>query len=133
MDDPAIVGYDKGVIAFRLVEEPHGVTVQVLGPALRTFGDFVNHDLFGREGVEQQLETARAVLAGTYTEGRRDGVERPATTYERGHNAHHVSITPTRTVITFDGSGRRSEAPTSDYIAFLEELLRYADEVERIR
>ena len=116
------------MIDFRLVEEPHGVTVEVLDPDLATFADFVNYDLFGREGVEQQLEAARAVLAGTYTEGRREGVVRPATSYERGHNAHHVSITPATTVISFDGTGRRSEAPTTDYVAFLEALLRYADE-----
>jgi hypothetical protein len=114
------------LIRFRL--SPQGdAAVEVLDPKLQTFADFVNYDLFGRRGVEDQLRIAGAVLDGTYTETF-EGVERRLDAYERNHNAHRIVITPSTTTISQEEWGRSAEVPTPEYVAFLEELLRHADD-----
>ena len=118
------------MIDFRLTRDGAYADVVALDEHYKLFADFVNDDLFGREGVERQLEITRAVLAGTFAERHGDGTTESRSRYEREYNLFHIAIGPSKTTISLNFRDESAEVATSEYAAFLEELLSVSDDDE---
>jgi hypothetical protein len=107
-----LVGYDAGVIAFRLENVGDGeYRVEATDEPSEPFASFVNGDLFGTPGVEAMLERARRVRAGD---------EQP---FDEVRNAHEVTVT--RETVTLENvyTGTSARCATDDFVAFLAGIL----------
>lgn len=113
------------MIPFRLRVEGAYAEVEVLDDRYLAFEEFL-HGVFGREGLEEQAQIARAVAAGTYTEPR-GGSECPCDTYECNLNYHHIVVTPSTVMVERLDDGPSAETSTDEWTAFLEEILREVD------
>jgi len=113
------------LIPFRLRVAGTHAEVEVLDDRYLAFEEFL-HGVFGREGLEEQAQIARAVAAGDYTESR-GGIACRCDTYECNLNYHHILVTRSTVTVERLDDGPRAEASTDDWVAFLEEILRELD------
>jgi len=100
------------VIRFRLERAgDDGYAVEPLDEPSRVFTDFVASDLLGREGLEEMLARARAVLDASEP------------SLDEVRNRFRISVDRVDTVVRDDEWDRYARCTTTEFVAFLAAVL----------
>jgi hypothetical protein len=105
-------------ITFRLRRtDVHGYDVEAVEPRDELFAYFVNADLLGVEGVEEMLEEARAIRAGTRAP------------LDEIRNVCSIELGREEVRIADEEWERTAQCTTDEFIAFLESILAELDKL----